>query len=124
MAAGCQLWNKLDLWDRLYFGILTSEPVVSEDEWWEAFQQLSIKLYQYGVRHNEIWNEADGDGSRIKQGAGRDEWIEALDLLRKGGAGGTMTVEGLLHQMRNDFYYNSELELLENVYLSKIKRRW
>jgi hypothetical protein len=118
-----QLWSYVDLWDKLRFAIFTSGPVVEEDEWWEAFQQLSIRLYTFGIRQNDIWIEADGDGSRVKQGTGREQWSDALDLLRKGGAGGSMTIEGLLHQMRNDFYYNSELQLLESVYLNKIKRK-
>lgn len=44
-------------------------------------------------------------------------------LLRNGGAGGTMTVEGLLHQMRRDFFANSNLELIERIYLEKIRTR-
>jgi hypothetical protein len=118
-----QLWSKLDLWDKLHFSIFTSEPVVEEDEWWEAFHQLSIRLYPFGIQQYDIWTEADGDVSRVKQGTGREQWTDALDLLRKGGAGGSMTTEGLLHQMRNDFYQNTEIQLLENVYLNKIKRR-
>ena len=46
----------------------------------------------------------------------------ALDLLRKGGAGGTwMTIEGLLHEMRNYFPANSNLELLETIYLKRLR---
>ena len=118
-----QLWSSVDLWDKLHFALFTSEPVVEENEWWEAFFELSIKLYPHGIQQKDIWFEADGDESRVKPGAGREQWSDALDLLRKGGAGGSMTVEGLLHQMRNDFYHNPELQLLENVYLNKIRGR-
>jgi hypothetical protein len=119
-----QLWASVDLWDKMHFAIFTNEPAVKDDEWWAAFFDLCIRLYQYGIQQNDIWTRADGDGSRVKSGTGRDEWGDALGLLRKGGAGGTMTVEGLLHQMRQDFYHNPELQLLENVYHSKIKARW
>jgi hypothetical protein len=119
-----QLWSNVALWDKLHFSVFTSEPVMKEDEWWEAFYDLSIRLYAYGVQQNNIWTEADGDGSRVKSGTGREQWHDALNLLRNGGAGGTMTIEGLLHQMRHDYHSNSELQLLENVYLTKIKGSW
>jgi hypothetical protein len=110
------------MWDRLYFATFTTTPVIREDEWWDSFVELSTRLYPRGIEDNDIWHEADGDVSRIRRGTGREQWIHALDLLRKGGTGGSMTVEGLLHQMRNDFYGNADLELLENVYLTRIRR--
>jgi hypothetical protein len=76
---------------------------MEEEEWWEAFFDLSIRLYPFGVQQNNIWIEADGDGSRVKSGRGREQWNDALSLLRNGGAGGTMTVEGLLHQCARIF---------------------
>lgn len=117
-----EFWDFLAIWDRLYFATTTTTPVIREDEWWDSFVELSSRLYPRGIEENDIWVEADGDVSRVKQGTGREQWSHARDLLRKGGAGGSMTVEGLLHQMRNDFHNNVELELLENVYLTRI--RW
>ncbi len=117
-----QLWNKVGMWDKFHFAVFTSEPVVEEDEWWEAFEQLSVDLYPLGIQQHDIWAHADGDESRVKQGTGREQWSDALDLLRKGGAGGSMTVEGLLHEMRKDYFQNQKLQLLEDVY--KTKRKW
>ncbi len=34
-----------------------------------------------------------------------------------------MTIEGLLHQMRRDYFANSQLELLERIYLEQIRYR-
>jgi hypothetical protein len=118
-----EFWELLSTWDRLYFATFTTTPVVREDEWWDSFVELSVRLYPRGIEENDIWFEANGDASRVRRGTGREQWTHALDLLRKGGAGGSITVEGLLHQMRNDFYVNAELELLENVYLTRIRRQ-
>jgi hypothetical protein len=123
LPAVYEFWDLLGRWDRFYFATFTTEPVIRQDEWWDAFVELSSRLYPRGIEENDIWVEADGDVSRVRRGAGREEWAHALDLLRKGGAGGSMTVEGLLHQMRNDFFNNAELELLENVYLTRIRRQ-
>jgi hypothetical protein len=123
LPAVYEFWELLGIWDRLYFATFTTEPVIREDEWWDSFVELSSRLYPRGIEENDIWFEADGDASRVRQGTGREQWAHALDLLRKGGAGGSMTVEGLLHQMRNDFYSNADLQLLENVYLTRIRRQ-
>ena len=118
-----EFWGLLGMWDRLYFATFTSEPVIREDEWWDSLVELSSRLYPHGIEENDIWVEADGDVSRTRGGTGREQWTHSLDLLRKGGAGGSMTVEGLLHQMRNDFYNNLELEVLENVYLNRVRQQ-
>jgi hypothetical protein len=118
-----EFWEFLGTWDRLYFATFTSAPVIREDDWWDSLVELSVKLYPRGIEDNDIWFEADGDVSLVRRGTGREQWTHALDLLRKGGAGGSMTVEGLLHQMRNDFYGNADLELLENVYLTRIRKQ-
>ncbi len=123
LPAVYEFWGLLGTWDRFYFATFTSEPVIREGEWWDSFVELSSRLYARGIEENDIWSEADGDVSRVRAGTGREQWTHALDLLRKGGAGGSMTVEGSLHQMRNDFYNNAELELLENIYLSRIQRQ-
>jgi hypothetical protein len=117
-----EVWGSLDVWDRLYFAVFTSKSTIHEDEWWDSWVDLSSRLYPHGIEENGIWVDADGDVSRVRGETGREQWKHALDLLRKGGTGGTMTVEGLLHQMRNDFYGNAQLQLLEDLYLSRI--RW
>lgn len=117
-----EVWGSLDVWDRLYFAVFTSKPTIHEDEWWDSWVDLSSRLYPHGIEENSIWVEADGDVSRVRGETGREQWKHALDLLRKGGTGGTMTVEGLLHQMRNDFSGNAQLKLLEDLYLTRI--RW
>ena len=33
-----------------------------------------------------------------------------------------MTIEGLLHEMREDFRGNSDLQLMENIYLNQLRR--
>jgi hypothetical protein len=120
-AAVHECSSLLGFWDRWYVTLFTPQPVVTVDEWWNAWFELSIRLYSRGVEDNNIWTDADGEVSRVRQGTGREQWGHALDLLRKGGAGGTMTVEGLLHEMRKDFQANSELAQLESIYLSQIR---
>ena len=111
----------LSFWDKVYVSIFSTPTVITLDEWWSVWVDLSSTLYPWGVSDNNIWSDADGDLSRIERGSGRREWSYALDLLRKGGAGGTMTIEGLLHEMRKDFPGNSNLELLETIYLRKLR---
>jgi hypothetical protein len=111
----------LGFWDKAYISIFSTPTVITLDEWWSVWMDLSSTLYPWGVGENNIWSDADGDMSRIERGTGRKEWAYALDLLRKGGAGGTMTIEGLLHEMRKDFPGNSNLELLETIYLEKLR---
>ena len=111
----------LGFWDKAYFSIWSTPTVITYDEWLSAWVDHSSSLYPLGVRDNNIWADAAGDISRVKQGTGREEWGYALDLLRKGGAGGTMTIEGLLHEMRKDFPANSNLEILEIIYLKRLR---
>ncbi len=101
----------------------TTRPVITKDQWWDAWLAMSLGLYPKGVDESDIWRRADGDLSRISDGPGRDQWRQGLRLLRNGGAGGNMTIEGLLHQMRQDYFANSELELLERIYLEQIRYR-
>jgi hypothetical protein len=112
----------LGFWDRFHVAVFTDRPVMTLDEWWSEWLELSSRLYPWGIDDNNIWTDADGDVSRVKRGTGREQWGHALDLLRKGGAGGTMTVEGLLHEMRKDFQANSDLKLLENIFLKHFRR--
>lgn len=123
VAAVYEVSSLLGYWDRFYVSLFTTRPIITIDEWWNLWLDLSSKLYPWGVEDNNIWFDADGDVSRVRQGSGREQWGYGLDLLRKGGAGGTMTVEGLLHEMRKDFRANSDLTLLENIYLKQFRRR-
>jgi len=113
----------LSLWDRTYVTVFTYQPAITMDEWWDAWSELSIRLYPRGVEDDNIWEDADGKLSRVRQGTGQEQWVHALNLLRNGGAGGSMTVEGLLHEMRKDFRGNSDLELLETIYLKRLHRQ-
>jgi hypothetical protein len=109
--------------DRAKAALFLRERVVSLDEWWEEFAELSPRLYPRGIRDQNIWEEADGDESRVRDGSSREQWHDALDRLRKGGAGKHMTVPGLLHQMRRDFPNNPDLKLLEDLYLQDFQER-
>src|SRR5207245_2030313 len=115
-AAVYECSSLLGSWERFCVSLFTPRPVITVDEWWNVWLELSNRLYPWGIQDNNIWTEADGDVSRVKQGSGREQWGHALDLLRKGGGGGEMTIEGLLHEMRKDFQANPDLELLENIY--------
>jgi hypothetical protein len=121
-AAVHECSSLLGRWDRFRVTLFTTNPVITVDEWWDAWLDLSNRLYPLGIQENNIWTDAAGDVSRIRHGTGREEWGQALDLLRKGGAGGEMTIEGLLHEMREDFRGNSDLQLMENIYLNQLRR--
>ena len=107
----------LSFWNRATVAFRTRQQTISEDDWWSALLEIVVDLYPHGVDDQNIWDEAAGDVSRVRGESGREEWTHALRLLRKGGAGKHITVAGFLHQMRNDFYSNYNLKLLEDLYL-------
>jgi len=115
--------NLLDFWDRARLAVAQffHSPTFSEDDWWRAW--LDVSADPRGIEDQNIWEEAAGDVSRVRGDAGREQWSHALHMLRRGGAGKHITIEGLLHQMRNDFQNNPDLKLLEDVYLRYFSRR-
>ncbi|HEY6927474.1 MAG TPA: hypothetical protein VI653_28625 [Steroidobacteraceae bacterium] len=113
----------LGRWRRLRISLDVPELTPSDDEWWEEFVERASLLFPGGVNDGNIWWDSGGDTSFIVLSAsGRDQWAQALHLLRQGGGGQYITVDGLLHQMRNRFQNNTDLEALEQVYLRRIRR--
>lgn len=68
----------LGFWERCSASFWTEAPVITEDEWWEKWLDLSLGLYPKGVEDTGIWIDADGDLSRIERGSGQEEWRQAL----------------------------------------------
>lgn len=112
----------LGIRDRLRLTFLLPNIVLTEDEWWHEFLEQCAYLYPHGVRDQWIWHLAGGDEAKIREGNGREQWVNALQLLRKGGGGEYMRIEGLLHQMRRHFGKNSDLKIIEDVFLSKFAK--
>jgi hypothetical protein len=87
----------------------------SIDEWWDAFIELSYKLYSGGPTENKVWSEADGkDYDLLTRGTGKEVWISALQKLRHGGCTG-ITIKKLIKVMQKDFPNNDELRTLKNL---------
>jgi hypothetical protein len=105
--------------------IRVPELATTQDEWWEEFSDCASFLFPTGINDTNIWVDSGGDPSLISVNmSGRDQWMDALRLLRHGGGGQYITVDGLLHQMRKRFYYNSALETLEQAYQGRIRRSY
>lgn len=109
--------NLLNFWGRAKLALLIPKVVPKEEDWWRKLLEIIAELYPNGIEDQNIWEDAAGDRSRVRGESGREQWTHALYLLRRGGAGEFITVEGLLHEMRNDFQNNPDLKLLEDVYL-------
>jgi len=93
-----------------------SKIEVSEEEWWDAFTELSYRLYSSGPTENKIWTQAGGkEYDLLTKGTGKEVWIAALQKLRKGGCTG-LTVKKLLKAMLEEHSKNDELKTLKNLY--------
>jgi len=88
---------------------------ISLDDWWDAWIEMSSQLYPFGIRDRNIWERSAGDPSLIEVDRdGRSQWHQALRIIRHGADG--VTIEGLLHQMRQDWPNNEKLETLERLW--------
>lgn len=90
---------------------------ITADDWWTAWFTVAADLYPTGVQGQYIWTRAAGNLARIDLNRdGGSQWYQALELLRRGGAGSEITIEGLLHQMRRDWEDNKPLEMLQRAW--------
>jgi hypothetical protein len=113
-----QCYSLLDIITKgiaLTFGAITKIEV-SDDEWWDAFTELSYRLYNSGPTENKIWIQAGGkEYDLLTKGTGKEVWIAALQKLKKGGCTG-LTVKKLLKAMVEEHSKNDELKTLKNLY--------
>jgi len=87
---------------------------IDANDWWEAWVEVSSRLFHTGIEDRRIWSIADGDPSQINLTTpARTQWVDALRLLRQGGAKRKITVAGLLHRMRDEYPSDSDLHRLE-----------
>ena len=93
----------------------SSNVNITTDQWWEAFKELSIKLYSGGPSDNKIWLQASGEEyDLLTSGTGKELWIHALEKLRNGGCTG-ITIEKLLKKMIKEHLKNDELKTLKDL---------
>ena len=99
------------------------DPEINAGDWWEAWATVSSRLFHDGIEDRRIWSVADGDPSQISlKSPGHTQWVDALRLLRQGGAKRKISVPGLLHRMRNEFPNDRDLYGLEMMWTqNKIK---
>lgn len=100
----------------IMIGNKISNVTINVDEWWEAFNDLAIRLYSRGPTENEIWNQADGeDYDLLTKVTGKEAWLAALQKLKNGGCEG-ITVKKLLKVMLKEFPKNEELKTLKELW--------
>lgn len=93
-----------------------SETSIMENEWWERLQEVATTLYERGPDNQRIWSRAGGDVSSLDLTlVGKASWFAALELLRKGGGGASITPLKLVQAMQGDFPSNLELKSLTPV---------
>ncbi len=90
--------------------------IVTEDQWWSAFTELTYKLYSSGPTENKIWIQAGGnDYDLLTKGTGKEVWIAALQKLRKDECTG-ITIKKLLKVMVEEHPKNGELKTIRNLW--------
>lgn len=95
---------------------LISHAAITEDQWWLAFTEVSIALYNSGPTENKIWREADGqEYDLLFRVTGKESWSAALQKLRNGGCSG-VTVKKLLKAMKKDYPNNPQLKTLKDLW--------
>ncbi len=88
---------------------------ITADQWWEAFKELTIKLYSGGPLDNKIWIQAGGEEyDLLTVGTGKEIWIDTLNKLRNGGCTG-ITIEKLLKKMIKEHQKNDELKTIKEL---------
>lgn len=93
----------------------SSNVKITTDQWWDAIQELLIKLYSSGPSDNKIWLQAGGEEyDLLTSGTGKKLWIHALEKLRNGGCTG-ITIEKLLKKIRKEHPNNDELKTLKEL---------
>ncbi len=103
----------------LKFSGIIDNVVITQDQWWDAFINISLKLYSGGPIENKIWKQAGGEEyDLLVRGTGKEIWIAALNKLRKNGCSG-ITVKKLVRKMSEEHSGNQELKTLRNL-LEKI----
>jgi hypothetical protein len=94
---------------------LISNVEITENEWWEAFASLCIRLYPSGPKDSKIWERADGDESDlITYSTGKEAWNAILKKLRFGGCD-EATPKKLIKRMLEDYKKNEELKTLKDL---------
>ncbi|GCD20166.1 hypothetical protein CTKZ_17280 [Cellulomonas algicola] len=106
-----------DLLDRLansttVAGAEATAPPISDQI--NRFVSVARKLYPAGPQQDALWERAGGDASRLNlEGGGATRWWHAIQLIENGG-GGSITIDTLLAQMREDFTNSDDLDGLVN----------
>jgi hypothetical protein len=93
-----------------------SDVSVTKDQWWAAFTDIAIKLYNAGPVENKIWKQAGGEEyDLILNASGKVSWIAVLAKLRNGGFT-DINVDKLLKAMQKDYPKNDELRTLKELW--------
>ena len=84
-----------------------SAPPVSKPT---ELTEIAAALYPSGPSDRAVWQRAHGDLSRITlEGVGHERWWSALEQLRLGGGGGTISLRSLVDVMVEDFPNHEDL---------------
>ncbi len=86
-----------------------------DDEFWEGFLEVAVKLFQSGPTDRDIWSEAGGEISRLDlRGSGRIQWTRAFRHLRRGGEPRLDPI-ALVQAFSREFPKNQKLRYLMKI---------
>jgi MoaA/NifB/PqqE/SkfB family radical SAM enzyme len=93
-----------------------------ENEFWNAFSDLCIKLYPKGPMQNGLWKKASGNESHLKNEAnGEEKWIDILDKLKNGGCR-PLTLKTLFDVIYKDYKGNEDVEKMSEKFINLRKQ--
>lgn len=108
-----KLLGFFDRWSALNL-IGETNKVLSEDEWWSTFAEVSSELYPEGPKTSNIWERAGGELHELDLGgSGGAQWRLALKKIRHGASNVGLTT--LIATMLDEFRHNTKLNALKKL---------
>jgi hypothetical protein len=88
---------------------------ITENDWWNALEEVLVDLYPHGPGDRSIWERAGGDASELRTGStGKERWKSTIHFLRNGG-GKNVNGNSLLQEIRREYWGNDKLRQLDEA---------
>jgi hypothetical protein len=87
---------------------------ISKEDWFQSLAEIGAEVLPKGPSQNGIWESCGGkDGDLLIGSSGKDTWIHALNLVKKGRT--EVKIGKLLSELLKESPRNEQLKTLEQV---------